>query len=222
MRKFVLVFSVTLALLSGLTLLGDETPHAEDRAVEPVIAKAVNALTEKIGSEKLSSADIHTEARKLMKENDLLEVEAFLFMELLSRRRANKGFGLGLGSTPGMIKPDGIELMVIKMTRQFPRQAKGKDHPHFIRAFHQMTAVMALTAHSRMSLNHPTRKQREQWKGLAKASSVNSLKLASVLKDLNDPKQKSSIRVNTVRAHEAAAEVMSSCRNCHRIYRCLD
>lgn len=212
MRKFLLVFGLTVTMLMGLTLV--PTSEAAFFADEDVV-KIVNQFADKLESGKLTEAQIDAEAAKLAKSK-AIDGEVYVLMELLEKRKPNDKGGVGIGPKAGAIQPDGLEALLINMKRRIPPVARaGANQKHVIRGLYQLAAVNAIAAHL------PVKKAKsgdklKQWQGYSKDTVKQTITLAKSLKELNDPNKATAAMAS---AKKAGAAINASCISCHNAFR---
>jgi len=123
-------------------------------------------------------------------------------MNLMRPRKGTKG-GLGVGSKPGAIQPDGIELKLVQMGRDAPSATAAAKQAE---ALEKMAHVIAAIAEVTMA--RPDKKKPKNWIKYAKEMRDAAPKLAEAAKN----KAPASLQ-------KAAAAINAACISCHTEYK---
>jgi hypothetical protein len=201
-RSFV-VGGVAAALSLGLWAVAAGSPADED---EPDIPATVQKMADAIAKGDMAAA--RKTAAKLPKDLDLGDVMDT--MALRTHKDGKKGKGLGVGATPGTIRPDGIEAMIDKLSKSPLSKADlNKDAKALERALDVASAVGTVAKDhppEKDNNNNPT--DEKEWKAWADQMVKLSRDLAKAVKS-KDP----------AKVQTAADKLNDSCTQCHTKYK---
>lgn len=171
-------------LLAGMGRAGD------DKAAKEGILKIADAIAK--------GEDVSGHAKALAKKIEEIDE----VMNLMRPRKGAKG-GLGVGSKPGAIQPDGIELKLVQMGRDAPSAATAAKQAE---ALEKMAHVIAAIAE--VSIARPDKKKPKNWIKYAKEMRDAAPKLAAAAK-----------AKSPAELQKAAAAINAACNNCHTDYK---
>ncbi len=184
-------------LLIAATFMAGMTAWAA--ADKDQVKNDILKLAETIARGDHSAAD--QQAAEIAKKSELETV-----MDLLKLRSKK---GLGIGSTPGSLKPDGIEAQIINLSKRAMKPndlgARAKDLAQAAR----ITAAIALVAQRSCPVaSKEGDKDPKQWAGWCRDMYEEALRLAAAA-EANNPRD-----VKTV-----ASKLDSSCNACHAVFK---
>jgi hypothetical protein len=189
------VATVLLSGLSFLTTSGNGTA-GDEAAVRDDVLKLADVV------QKRDKEECKKQAEAIGKKYELEDVMA------LMRLRAKKG--LGLGPTPGAIKPDGIEAMIINLGGR--RTPKPKDLAAQGKALEQaayVTAAIAEVARDKCPVDKKQGdKDPQSWRTWSEEMYTSALELAQAAQAQNPMAVKA-----------AATKLNASCNSCHTAFR---
>jgi hypothetical protein len=194
MKKYTMGLGAALVLAAGVGLLSVRA--ADDKG----IPTDTNKLADQVA--KKDWAELTKEGATIAKKYDLDKI-----MYQFKLRNAPKNPGVGIGSKPGLIKPDGIEAKINNMAKRVTA-----GDLKYAKDLTRMTEIAAAIAG--IAANVPSNKAMktpadiQKWKEYAKEMHDASLDLIKALKG-NNPAQ--------VKA--AAMTLQGSCTKCHADYR---
>lgn len=171
-------------ILAGMGQAGD------DKAAKEGILKIADAIAK--------GEDVSSHAKALAKKIEEIDE----IMNLMRPRKGGKG-GLGVGSKPGAITPDGIELKLVQMGRDAPSAAAVAKQAE---ALEKMAHIVAAIAEVTMA--RPDKKKPKNWVKYAKEMRDAAPKLAEAAK----AKSPAALQ-------KAAAAINASCNSCHTEYK---
>jgi cytochrome c556 len=194
MKKYATVLGAGLALLAGVGLV----------ALRAADNKTLHADTKKQADEvgKKDWDDMSKAGAAIAKKYMLDDV-----MYQFKPRNAKKNPGIGIGETPGVIKPDGIEQKLQNMAKRVsPADVKAaKD-------LKRMAEISAAIASIAVNLPPPVMgaKNPAAWKKHSKEMFVAAKALSKVL---DSPKPKADD------IKKAVINLNATCTDCHSIFR---
>lgn len=195
MKKFSLILGISFLLLMSLTLIDTKAAfYAEEEIVELVDKQAKSLSGSKAKDEEILKA-----AEKKAEDAE----EAFLIMEIMSKRRGKKG-GVGIGA-PGKYEPDGIEAYLINLRKRVPDDVLGNKD--FVEMADRVAAIASYNYH----LGPKTKKGRKDPKDWKKWS-ADMLKGARELSAAVKAKDAAAVKT-------AAKALNTSCVECHNVFR---
>jgi hypothetical protein len=199
------VGAVALALFVGMRTVMASTRAADD---EPDYPATVQKIADMLAKDQTENARKVVAA--LPKGDDFDLGEVMQTMELRTSKDGKKGKGLGVGVTPGAIRPDGIEAKIEKLAKKL--LAKGdltKEAPAIERAAN-IAAACGTIAKDRPpdkdNDNNPT--DVKEWKNWSEQMVKLSRDLAKATKS-KDP----------AKVQTAADKLSDSCIKCHTKYK---
>lgn len=181
-------------LAAGLWLLTAGTGSADDKtlkAAQDAVAKVADLLAK---NDEAGAKAAAAEARKAYDLDDIMSV---------FKARGKKG--VGVGPTPGAIKPDHIESYFQNMEKRPPAQ---KDASAVERAANLSAAVALIVVDKCPVEKKEKDKDPKEWKQWSEDMRKSSLELAQALK---------AYKAADIKA--AAKKVNESCINCHGPFR---
>ena len=182
-----------IVLASGLWLM---TVNAGSAADEKAVQDAVLRVADLLAKNDHDGAK--KEAAAVAKKYEDLQ-------EIMSVFKLRSKKGVGIGSTAGSIKPDGIEALFQNMEKKGPAQ---KDAAAVERSAY-ISAAVALIAVDKCPVQKKEKdKDPKEWKQWSEDMRKASLELAAALKDYKPAEIKS-----------AAKKLNESCINCHGPFR---
>lgn len=196
MKQYAMGVGVALALTAGVGLL---SLRADDRDIPTDTYKVADLVGTK------DWAGLTKEGAAVAKKYDLDKI-----MYQFKLRKAPKNPGLGIGATPGVIKPDGIEAKLNNMAKSGVKITKTDlDNAEALTRMAQITAgVAAIVANVPNDKAKKTPAETQKWKDYAKEMHDASLDLIKGLKS-KDAKQ--------IKA--ASLTLQGSCTKCHADFR---
>jgi len=185
-----------LALGLVITLAGRST-GGEEKYKKSVL-KIAAAI------EKGNSAAAQAEAKALAKSlKDFDEIEDV--MSVFKLREKN---GIGVGTKPNAIIPDGIELKLLAIGRDAPGQATVNKEAEALEKMSYVIAAVAEVAIARPPDKDEGKKKKKDWLEWSASMEKAALDLAAAAKTKNP----TAIR-------NAAAKLNSNCNECHGTFR---
>ncbi len=186
--------SVSLAL--GICLLAASGSAADDEK------SSITKIADLIAKDDLEGAK--KEAADVAKKADLEDI-----MHAYKPRLKDKAKGgLGVGSKPGAIQPDSIELKIGALAKKAPTAADMKNQGDAIAEMAYRTAAISLITIEKAPSKKQGAKDPKDWKQWSEDLNKASLELAKAAKK-SDPKA-----INT-----AAKNANAACNNCHGVFR---
>lgn len=192
MRKYATVLGAGLALLAGVGLV---TLRAADD--EPL-----HAATKKLADE-VGSKDFDTLSKAGAPIAKKFETDRIMYQ--FKPRNAKKNAGIGVGTKPGEIKPDGIEQKLSNMGKRVT-VADVKHAKDLKRMADISAAIAAIVA------NQPPPASGAKTPAAWKKYSEEMYKSAKGLSKALDGKDTAAIK-------KAAIKLNASCTDCHSVFR---
>lgn len=195
--RWLVVSAITVALGGWFLAAGPVSKAADDKGVTESILKIADALAG--GNE----AAAKKAAATLAKDCELGDV-----MHIFKLRTKK---GLGIGSKPGVVKPDidGIEAMLMAFGEKAPSDKELAGHGNDFAKAAYISAAIALVAHDKCPVEKKTGEQDpKKWKMWCDDMGKSSQELAAAIK------AKKAKDVNKL-----ANKAVSSCNSCHTVFR---
>jgi len=168
--------------------------------------KAVEAITKQADDvEKKDWKDLSRQGEAIAKANDLKDV-----MDLFKLRRpGEKVSGLGVGKTPGAIKPDGIEAKIMNMRKNPMAPATlEREQADLIRMAEIAAAIASVSTHQCPVDKKMGDKDPAEWK---KGMEEMHKEAQNLIKAVKAKKP--------VDAKDAAKSLYDTCLKCHNTFR---
>ncbi len=125
------------------------------------------------------------------------------------RPRTAKGGGLGVGTKPGAIQPDGIEDKIKALARTVPSAAELEEQGDALVRMAEVTAAVAEVTRLKCEVHQKAgRLNPKDWERWSDAMRQSSLELAEAVRT------RDGTRVTAL-----AAKLHVTCTSCHRIFR---
>jgi len=189
-----------LAMVAAMVVFGSSVADSAVAAEKEVVA-AVERISEMLGKEKVSEGEIPKAAAERSTKFELFEL-----MEVFGRRRPNGTGGLGIGKTPGVIKPDFIERKLLLVARSVGQAELKEYRSDLVQMATRIAAVGAMTEH--LAPAEAKRKNPKDWEALSRGM----FKLGSQLSK--------SLKANDIAAiKKATTELNKNCMKCHQLFR---
>jgi len=129
-------------------------------------------------------------------------------MHLMAKRNpANTKGGVGIGSKPGVIDPDGIEAKIINMIRQGIPQGEMANAADFKKMADQVAAIAAITTSQK-----PEKKKEDPDGAIWKKTSADMFEKAKDFGKAVEGKDQAKIKA-------AAKALDGTCKECHTVYK---
>jgi soluble cytochrome b562 len=196
---------VAVALSVGLGTMAASTRADDD---EPDIPGTIQKMADAIA--KADTAAAQKAAAKLPKGDDLDLGDVMQTMDLRTHKDGKKGKGLGVGPTPGAIRPDGIEAKIDRLANHAPSKGDLNKEAKAIERAADIAAACGTVAK-----DHPPAKDNDgnptdakEWKAWAEQMVKLSRDLAKAAR-AKDPAQ----------VQAAAGKLNDSCVQCHTKYK---
>lgn len=190
-RAFLVGGTLLAAELWLLTATFGQADDNKLKAAQDAVAKVADLLAKNDDAGAKSAA---AEARKNFDLDDIMSV---------FKARTKKG--VGVGPTPGAIKPDHIEALFQNMEKRPPPQ---KDAPAVERSAYLSAAVALIVVEKCPVAKKEKDKDPKDWKQWSEDMRTSSLELAKALKDYKAADIKTAVK-----------KVNESCINCHGPFR---
>ena len=202
--RLLVVSSVTLAL--GLWMLAgtgnrsaaDDKKDKKENGDRDAVRKIADAL------EKGDTAAAKTQAKAVAaKVEDLDDI-----MHMFSPRKPNGTGGEGIGSKPGAIKPDCIEIKIQYLGKRVMANELKNDSAALLRMAY-ITAAIAEVAQNKCPVEKKTgEKDPVKWKKWSEDMETSALELAKAVQ------AKDAMAVK-----KSAFKLDNTCRECHGVFR---
>ena len=195
--RLLAVGGVMLALALWF-LAGAGTAADDEGSPRPVILKLATELAGGTGLEQVKK-----EAAAPLKDTEVKDI-----MELMSLRTA-KGHGLGMGTTPGQITPDGIEKKIQALAKTSMTKAQLIQQGPALETAVYVSAAISQAVADKCDVQVKTGdKDPAQWVQWSKDMGEQSLELANAIKS-KDP----------VAVKSAASKLDVTCTACHEPFK---
>jgi hypothetical protein len=186
-----------VAVVCGWLLLGSVGQAGEGKDPKVGILKIAEL------HQKGNEADAKTQAKVMAKGvEDMGDV-----MELLKPRKGGKG-GLGVGTKPGAIRPDGIEQMIMALARDGITPEKMKTQAKALERMAYVSAAVMDVALAKPPEKDEGSKTIKLWNESAKQARKAALELAKAARS-DSPAE----------VRKAAGKLNAGCNNCHNEFR---
>lgn len=196
MRRFAVAWATVAGLLSAGFFLTPSSGRADiDKNLHAGLTKIAEALQK--GDTAAADAEAKVVAKKIEDLDDLMH----------SFKPRNKK-GLGVGSTAGVVTPDGIEQKLNAIARDGITPAQLQKEGKALSEAAWMTAAIAKVTEFKAPERDKGKKKKSKWLEWSKGTLDGAKELAAAAKG-ND--------VGAVK--EAAIKVNNNCNNCHMIFR---
>jgi hypothetical protein len=183
-----------VALTAGLGLWVSMSGAAADDDAKATVSKIAAAL------EKDDKADAQKQAAALASKAEIEDV-----MHVFSLRRSK---GLGVGSKPGTIMPDGIEAKIMDMAKKPMDAKKLAEEADALVQMGYVAAAVGQVAHAKPPEKDEGKKKKSDWLKWSKAMNEAALEFATTVKG----KKPADV-------HKAALKLNASCTNCHTVFK---
>jgi hypothetical protein len=168
---------------------------ADDKALGADVLKLAGTIQQKDQQAARAQADA------IAKKAELEDIMG------LFRLRAKKG--LGLGETPGAIKPDGIEAKIINLGKHAPKPAEMSQESQALARAGYVAAAIAMATEGKCPVERKQgEKDPEKWRGWMEDMRKSAVDFAAAAE---------AGRPADVKA--AATRLNASCNNCHAAFR---
>lgn len=197
MRRFAVAWATVIGLLAVAFFLTAGRSHAD------IDKKQMNAALVKIAAalEKGDTATATKEAAALAKQIEDLD-------DLMHSFKPRNKKGLGVGSKPGVVVPDGIEQKLNAIARDGITPGElGKEGDALTEAAWLTAAIAEVTKH-KAPTKDMGKKKKSKWIEWANGTHEAAKEMAAAAKAKN---------ANAVKA--AATKVNNNCNNCHTVFR---
>jgi cytochrome c556 len=181
--------------LVGAVVLSNTSRAGENKALLDSIDKIAETL--KKGDKDGAKQQAEALAKKL---EDLYEA-----MDLFKPRK--KG-GFGVGDKPGVVLPDGIEQMLIKIGRDAPAAGTLNKNSEALEQMGYRTAAIGLIALAKTPATDKGKQTRKDWTDWTNEMVDSGIALAAAAKAKGPQDVKTT-----------AAKVNNSCNSCHSVFR---
>lgn len=204
MTKCVRFLGVVAALCgAGLLSMAADDEKKDNKEVVEAITKQAEEMTKKDWSAATK------EGEGIAKKHMLEDI-----MNLMKLRRKDPkggGFvgGVGLGTKPGAVSPDGIEAKIINLTKNpMPLATLNKQSAELIRMAEITAAIASATVHLSPVEKKMGQKDPAKWKELMKDMHGASLDLIDAVK-----------KKDAAGVKKMANKLNGTCTECHGIFR---
>jgi hypothetical protein len=184
-----------LVLAVGFGFWVAMTGAAADDDPKTTIPKIAAAI------EKNAAADAQKQAADLAKKAEIEDV-----MHVFSLRRSK---GLGVGTTPDAIKPDGIEAKIMDLAKKPLDAKKLAEEADALVHMGYIAAAVGEVAHAKPPEKDEGKKKKSDWLKWSKAMNEAAKEFASAVKDKKSPAD----------VQKAALKLNASCTNCHTVFK---
>ncbi|HLN28222.1 MAG TPA: cytochrome c [Gemmataceae bacterium] len=198
MYSRMLVSGAVLLALGAWSLAANNRGLADDSAgVSGQVQKVADALGK-------GDAD---QAKKLAAEiAKSTETEDFMGLMALRRAKTKKPV-FGVGAKPGAVTPDGIEALIMALSKRPDKKLIDKNAEALAVLAHRVEAI-ALVASAKVPEKDEGQKKKKDWLEWSSDMGKSAKELAKAAEAKSLPEVKA-----------AAAKLTSTCNNCHGVFR---
>lgn len=179
-------------------LLATRSGAGDDKTIKTELTKIAKAL------EKGNNDEATKLAQALVKKLDPDEG----LHDVMHNFKPRSKKGWGVGSKPGVVTPDGIELKLLALGRDAPSGPTLKREREALEEMSYVIAAIGEVAYHYPPKKDAGKKTKKEWLNLSKEMRESSVGLAKAVKTGGG---------NDVKT--AAAKLNNSCNNCHTIFK---